>query len=227
MTALSEWESKLALGPGLPRPREIRSTDPAEAVAFVRSLGGPAVAKASGMTHKSEGGHVRLGLGPADVAACWAELAAAGDGTVLLAEQVSGDLELIVGGLRDPQFGQLVSVGLGGVAAEILDDVAFVLAPPEPGELAAAIRRLRGAALFDGYRGTPPVDRAALEEIVAAVAGLLARDPAVTEIDCNPVLVRDGLPLVVDALVVRDPAAAEADVAPGAASSMRPQGDGP
>lgn len=227
MTALSEWESKQALGSGLPGPREIRSTSRAGAVAFARELAGPAVAKASGPAHKSEDGLVRLGLDPAGVEACWAELAAAGDGTVLLAEQVSGELELIVGGLRDPQFGPLVSIGLGGVAAEILGDIAFVLAPPEQDELTAAIRRLRGAALFDGYRGRPAVDRPALEGIVAAVAGLLTRDPAVTEIDCNPVLVRDGLPLVVDALVVRDPGRDRGERVPSAARAPRPQGDVP
>lgn len=205
MPALTEWESKRALGPDLPRPRESRSTDPATAVAFARQLACPVVAKASGVAHKSEKALVRLGLDPDGVEACWEELAAAGDGTVLVAEQIRGDLELIVGGVRDPQFGPLVSIGLGGVTAEILGDVAFMLAPPEPGEVAAAIRRLRGAALFDGYRGARPVDRAAVEGIVDAVARLLVDDHAVTEVDCNPVVVRAGEPLVVDALVLRAP----------------------
>lgn len=202
--ALSEWDSKQALGSDLPRPREIRATELDEALGFARELGGPVVAKASGVAHKTEGGLVRRGLDGDGLAACWEQLAAAGDGAVLVAEQVQAELELIVGGLVDPQFGPLVSVGLGGIAAEVLDDVALVLAPPEPGELAAALGELRGAALLDGYRAGPPVDRAELERIVDAVAGLLA-DPAVTEIDCNPVLVRDGHPLVVDALVVRAP----------------------
>jgi hypothetical protein len=201
--ALTEWESKAALGPGLPRPREALTGSRAEALELAREIGGPVVAKASGLLHKTERGAVRLGLDPGGVAACWDELAGLGDGRVLVAEQVRGDLELIVGGLRDPQFGPLVSVGLGGVAAEVLADVAFLLAPPEPGELERALRRLRCAPLLDGHRGAPPLDRAGLEAIVGAVSRLLVEDETVTEVDCNPVLVAGGRPLVADALVVR------------------------
>jgi hypothetical protein len=190
------------LGPGLPTPREARTNSMAAAVAFAARIGGPVVAKASGVAHKSDGGLVRLGLDAAGVAGCWTELAAEGDGTVLLAEQVRGELELIVGGSRDPSFGPLVTVGLGGVAAEVLDDVAVLLAPPEPGELDRALGGLRGARLLAGHRGAPPVDLPALAAIVDRVAALLAADPAVLEIDCNPVLVCDGRPVVLDALVV-------------------------
>jgi acetyl-CoA synthetase (ADP-forming) len=89
------------------------------------------------------------------------------------------------------------------VAAEILDDVAVLLSPPEPGELDKALSGLRGARLLTGYRGATPVDRESLALIVDLVAGLLDRDPAVVEIDCNPVLIRDGQPVVLDALVVK------------------------
>ena len=63
--------------------------------------------------------------------------------------------------------------------------------------------RLRGAPLLLGYRGKPPVDRVALQLIVRAIAKLLVRDKFVIEIDCNPILVRDGKPLVADALVIK------------------------
>lgn len=195
---MTEWESKLALG-DLPRPREALTRSIEEAVGFAASIGGPVVAKASGIAHKIEAGAVRL---DADVSTVWDELAGMGDGTVLVAEQVTGELELIAGGLRDPQFGPLVSVGLGGVAAEVFDDVAFLLAPPESGELDRAIAGLRCAPLFDGYRGAPPVDRGELARIVDAIGGLLARDPRVVEVDLNPIVVRRGRPLVLDALVV-------------------------
>jgi hypothetical protein len=196
---VNEWESKRLLG-DIPRPREALTGSREEAVAFARSLGVPVVAKASGVEHKTERGGVRLG---ADLGAVWEELAALGDGRVLVAEQIAGELELIAGGLRDPQFGPLVSLGLGGVAAEVFHDVAFLLAPPAPGELEKAIARLRCAPLLNGHRGRPPVDRAALQRILDAIAGLLLRDPEVVEVDCNPVLVRAGCPLVVDALVVK------------------------
>lgn len=198
MRALTEWRSKALLG-DVPRPREALTRSREEALAFARSVHGPVVAKACGIEHKSDHGGVRL---DADVAAVWAELAALGDGTVLVAEQVRGELELIAGGLRDPQFGPIVSIGLGGVAAEVLRDVAFALAPMMPGELDRTIARLRSAPLFDGHRGRPPVDRVALQRILDAVGDVLARDPEVAEVDVNPIVVRDGCPLVLDALVV-------------------------
>ena len=199
---LSEWESKQRLG-GVPTPREVLTTTVEEAVDACESLGGRVVCKASGVAHKFELGLVRIGLDAAAVRSNWEELAAGGDGTVLCSELVSGELELIVGGLRDPHFGPVVSIGIGGVAAEVFGDVAVVLAPPEPGELDAALATLRGDALLRGHRGSVPVDVAALEQIVMAVSNLLEDDPSVVEVDCNPVLVSDGKPLVLDALVVR------------------------
>jgi acetyl-CoA synthetase (ADP-forming) len=202
MKALNEWESKLRLGDRLPRPAEIRALSQAQAQQFADSVDGPVVAKASGVAHKTEGGLVRLNLGRADIADVWNELAAAGDGTVLLAEQIDAELELIVGGYRDPGFGPLVTIGIGGIAAELFSDVVAILAPPEDGEVARAVQELAGHRLLEGIRGGPPVDLEALGRIVDAVAGLLSSDAAVAEIDCNPVMVRNGAPIVADALVV-------------------------
>ena len=202
MTALSEWASKAALG-DIPRPNERLTRSREEAIAFARRVGGPVVAKASNVAHKTEFGAVRLGLDAERLGSTWAELAALGDGTVLVAEQVEAELELIVGGLRDPQFGPVISVGLGGVAAEVHHDVVFVLAPLVAGELESALAELRCAPLLNGHRGRPRVDRAMLARIVDAVARLLMEDESVIEIDCNPVLVSGGRPLVADALVVK------------------------
>lgn len=204
MTVLSEWDAKRRLGPDLPLPAERLTTSVEDAVAFATELApGHVVAKASGVAHKTEGGLVRLGLDAHAVADCWTQLADAGDGRVLVAEQVRGEYELLVGGLRDEVFGPLVSVGVGGITAELDPDVAFLLAPPEPGELDAALAQLRAAPLLDGFRGGPPLDRTAFDGIVTAVARVLD-DPSVTEVDCNPVVVRRGQPLVLDALIVTD-----------------------
>jgi hypothetical protein len=208
MTALSEWESKRRLGKALPRPAEILATSREQAEAFATRVNGPVVAKASGVAHKTEGGLVRFGLWPADIGDAWDELAAAGDGTVLLAEQLKAELELIVGGYRDPGFGPLVTIGIGGIAAEIFSDVVAILAPPEEGEVAEAVARLTGHRLLAGIRGGQPVDLTALHRIVMAVARLLESDPAVVEVDCNPVMVCRGVPIVADALVVVDDEAA-------------------
>lgn len=202
MKALSEWESKQRLGDRLPRPAEILATSRGQAKAFAATVDGPIVAKASGVAHKTEGGLVRLGLGPDDMGDVWNDLAAAGDGSVLLAEQIDAELELIVGGYRDPSFGPLVTIGIGGIAAEIFNDVVAILAPPEDGEINEAVTHLAGRRLLEGTRGGPPVDLEALDRIVGAVSGLLCSDLAVAEIDCNPVMVRHGVPIVADALVV-------------------------
>jgi acetyl-CoA synthetase (ADP-forming) len=114
------------------------------------------VAKASGVAHKTEGGLVRLGLGRSDIGDAWKELAAAGDGAVLLAEQINAELELIVGGYRDPGFGPLVTIGIGGIATEIFSDVVAILAPHEDGEVAEAVAQLAGRRLLQGIRGRPP-----------------------------------------------------------------------
>jgi len=208
VSVLNEWDCKAGLGHRLPRPAEILALSRAEAEAFAARIEGPIVAKASGVAHKTEGGLVRLGLQAPEVGQAWADLAAAGDGSVLLAEQLCAELELIVGGYRDPGFGPLVTVGIGGIAAEIFRDVVAILAPPEKDEVSVAVAQLAGRRLFEGIRGKPPVDLEALQGIVEAVAGLLCSDPAVTEIDCNPVMVCNGVPIVADALVVLNEAAA-------------------
>ena len=202
MKILNEWDSKARLGDQLRRPAETLATSREQAQQFAATVNGPVVAKASGVAHKTEGDLVRLGLGPSDIGDVWDDLAAAGDGTVLLAEQINAELELIVGGYRDPSFGPLVTIGIGGIAAEIFSDIVAILAPPEEGEIAAAVTELAGRRLLAGIRGGPPVDLAALGSIVGAVSELMCSDPTVVEIDCNPVMVRNGVPVVADALVV-------------------------
>lgn len=201
MTAWSEWETKQALGPDIPTPRELLTGDLEEALAFVAEVGPQVVAKASGIAHKTESGLVRVGIDADGLREAFAELADAGDGRVLLAELVrDAEYELIVGGLRDEVFGPVVAVGLGGIAAEVFDDTTFLLSPTTADELDRGLDRLGAAGLLDGVRGRPPLDRGALYAIVAAVGNLLEREPDVAEVDCNPVMVVHGAPVVVDAL---------------------------
>jgi hypothetical protein len=198
--SLSEAAS-FALLPLLPRPRFVHTDDPFVAVSFADTCAA-VVAKVSGVAHKTEVRGVRVGLNAAALESCFGELAALGDGTVVVVEQVSLDAELIVGALRDEQFGTVITVGLGGVIAEAFHDVSIVLAPPEAGELDAALDQLRSAALINGFRGRAPLNRTALAAIVDAVSELMDTNPDVLEIDVNPVGVVDGLPVVLDCLVV-------------------------
>ena len=201
LKALSEWDSKQRLR-GLPLIPERRTESLEEAMDAIADLRAPLVAKASGIAHKSEQGLVRLALTPEKFLVSWSELAAAGDGSVLVSEFIAGELELVVGGFRDPHFGPAVTVGLGGVAAEAFRDTVTILVPPEPGEILSAIGHLRGSLLLQGYRGSKPVDLEALSTIVESISALLEEDDDVMEIDCNPVVIRSGKPTIVDALIV-------------------------
>jgi len=95
---------------------------------------------------------------------------------------------VVVGGSRDPQFGPLVMVGLGGVLVELLDDVAFASAPLGPEAALRLLRGLRGWPLLAGIRGAAPVDVATVAGVVVAVGDLMVDHPEVAELDLNPLL---------------------------------------
>jgi hypothetical protein len=159
--------------------------------------------------HKSDAGEVLLELsdGAAIELAVDALLAAAARTGIeprgLLVEPMAAPgIELIVGGRRDAVFGPAVLVGFGGVLAEVLDDVAVLLAPVGRAEVVDRLRALRGSALLRGVRGSEPVDVDAVAAIVVAVGDLLVADPGIEEIDLNPVIAGPAGALAVDALVV-------------------------
>jgi acetyl-CoA synthetase (ADP-forming) len=118
---------------------------------------------------------------------------------------VSGSRELIAGYLRDDAFGPCVMLGIGGVFAEALGDVAFRLAPLRPADADDLIDDLANQALLGPVRGEPPVDRAALARVLLALAELGAGDGRIRSIDLNPLIVgAGGTPVVVDGLVELD-----------------------
>jgi acyl-CoA synthetase (NDP forming) len=182
------------------------------AMAAWRELGGGAVAiklDAVDLAHKTEAGGVRLGL--ADEAAIRAavvdlEAAAERHGIahrgLLVQPMAPAGIEVIAGGRRDAVFGPAVLVGLGGILAEVLDDVAVLLAPVTVDEVVAQLDALRGAALLRGVRGAPGVAMRQLAEAVVAIGDLLVADPSIVEIDCNPVIAGPAAAVAVDALIV-------------------------
>ena len=188
------------------------------AVAAWRDLGGGAVAiklDAVELAHKTEAGGVRLGL--ADEAAIRAtvdELRATAHRHgiavrgLLVEPMAPAGIEMIVGGRRDPVFGPAVLVGLGGILAEVLDDVAVLLAPVTVDEVVARLDALRGAALLRGVRGAPGVAMRPLAEVVVAIGDLLLADPSIVEVDCNPVIAGPIGAVAVDGLIVVEDGAA-------------------
>ena len=192
----------------------------AAAVAAWRDLGGAPVAlklDVAGLAHKTDVGAVRLGLRdePA-IRAAVTELARVaerlGEGPtvrgLLLEPMAAPGLEVIVGGRRDPVFGPAVLVGLGGILAEVIDDVAGLLAPVDADDVRARLAGLRGAPLLRGARGRPGADVGALAGLVAAVGRFLLDNPEVLEVDLNPVIAGPAGAVAVDALVVEDEALA-------------------
>jgi acetyl coenzyme A synthetase (ADP forming)-like protein len=198
-----------------------RQVTPEEAVAAAQALGYPLVAKAVSrkLLHKSDVGGVILGLTTAEevasaVSTLRERLQAAGHPleAVLLQRQVSGGLEALVGVVGDPTFGPLVVCGLGGVQVELLRDASFRMPPVTDLDAREMIDRLRLKALFDGYRGSPPADRAALESLIQRVSALVEALPELRELDLNPVKVLgpgEGV-MIVDARLRVGPAMPEA-----------------
>ena len=122
---------------------------------------------------------------------------------MLVAAMVSGIRELIAGVVRDPQFGPCVMLGVGGVLAEAVADVAFRMAPLTTVDAHELIDDLRSQALLGPLRGEPPVDRERLAAILTALGAAVADDPSILSIDLNPLIVAGGEPIAVDALVER------------------------
>jgi acetyl-CoA synthetase (ADP-forming) len=207
---LSEAESKaLVAAHGIPVPDERVVADAEGAVAAADAIGYPVVLKLNGdaIAHKTERGLVRLGV--ADAAAVTqaaTELLAAAtpdDGPVglLVAPMLRGHRELIAGLHHDPQFGPTVMLGIGGILAEAVADVAFRLVPLTAVDADELIDDLRTQTLLGPFRGEPPVDRAALVAVVTGLAELATARPDVASVDLNPLIVVDGRPIAVDALV--------------------------
>jgi acyl-CoA synthetase (NDP forming) len=181
-----------------------------EVLAAAAELGYPVVLKALGLVHKSDAGGVALDLRDAEqlraaFAVMTTSLSAEGY-VVERMESAPASAEVIVGCRRDARFGPLVLVGLGGIYAEMLRDVAVALAPSEPEEIEELVLSLRGAALLTGARGRPPLDVAALAHAAAALSRLAAAHPEIAEIEINPLLVTADGAVGLDARVVRSSA---------------------
>jgi len=112
---------------------------------------------------------------------------------------VAEGAELIAGCIRDPRFGPVVLVGLGGIYAELLDDTAVALAPVDAAQAEELLRSLKGAAILAGARGRPPLDVRAAAESIAALSRLAASRPDLAEIEINPLLVTPSGALALDA----------------------------
>jgi acyl-CoA synthetase (NDP forming) len=210
-----EYRAKRLLSEaGLPFPKGRLANSAAEAQDAADALGYPVVLKAQAaeLPHKSDAGGVILGLDNREaVAAAWDQLyanvakARPGlelDGALVEAMGARG-VELIIGARNDPDWGPVLLAGLGGVQAELLQDVRLLPHDLPEADIIAELNRLRGAALLNGFRGAPQCDVEAAASLIAKLGRVMAGEPRIAEIDLNPVILLpkgEGV-VVLDALI--------------------------
>ena len=210
-----EYKAKQLLAPlGVPFPAGQFAASADDAVAAADAVGYPVAmkAQAAALGHKSDAGGVLLGLadGPA-VREAWGAIHAnvqAYDSTlkldgVLIEKMGKRGMEMIVGAKNDPEWGPVVLAGFGGVTAEILQDVRLLTPDLSEEAIVAELLKLKSAPLLTGYRGSKPLDIKALAALIRKVAAVLLAEPAIAEMDLNPVILHpegEGV-VALDALV--------------------------
>jgi acyl-CoA synthetase (NDP forming) len=195
---LSEAEGKALLAAaGVPVPKAVTAATLAEL--DLAGLSPPYALKGLGFAHKTEAGAVRLGL---SALAGQAEMPGATG--YLVEEMVTGAVaEVLLGLRRDPVYGATLTLGMGGVTAEVLADTVTLVLPVSEDQVLEAAKGLRLWPLLDGYRGRPRADMAAVAKIAVRLGALMLADESLEEVEINPVMVRERGAVAVDALVRR------------------------
>jgi acyl-CoA synthetase (NDP forming) len=217
-SVVPEYKAKDLLRPlGVPFPESTFAASADEAAAAAEAIGFPVVmkAQAAALGHKSDAGGVILNLKSAEeVREAFARIHAhvgAYDASirldgVLIEKMGRMGVEMIVGAKNDPQWGPVVLAGFGGVTAEILKDVKLFTPDLDEAAVQQALLGLKQAPLLTGWRGSPALDVAALAALIVQVGRIMAGNPAIREIDLNPVIVHpegEGV-LALDALMLVD-----------------------
>ena len=211
--ALDEQAGKrLLASAGIRVPRSVIVTDAAKASAAVAGLTFPVVVKVMSpdILHKSDAGGVKVGLKSAaevkDAIDAMRGLPAISSARVegfLVEEMAPPGHEVVVGGLRDPQFGPLVMVGLGGIFVEVLADVAFRICPITRIDAEEMLDELKGAAILRGVRGQKPASREAIIDVLMRMGGedglMMKHEADILEADVNPLIVSETAAVAVDA----------------------------
>jgi len=208
-TTLSEYEAKAFLASyGIPVTREVLVERKENLSRAIDEIGYPLVVKgcAAEIAHKTEKDLIRLDIrNEADAEMAFEEVRANMSGSskaVLIQEMIKGPRELVVGLIRDPQFGPCVMFGLGGIFTEVLKDTSFRVAPLEKRDALEMMREIKAHKILEPIRGMPDADRETLAEILITVGRIGLEHEAIKEIDINPVILSGSKPLAVDALVV-------------------------
>jgi acyl-CoA synthetase (NDP forming) len=216
--AQPEWLGKKVLSAaGIRVPDGELARTPDEAVAIAKRIGYPVAlkAQAAALSHKTEAGGVMLNLADeAELRAGWAAMQQnvkrTAPGVTLdgcLVERMSKKgLELMIGAKRDPAWGTVLLIGLGGIWVEALGDVRLLPVDADETQIVEALHKLRAAKLLTGFRGAPPVDVEAVAKAVLAIGRLMQTTPGIIEIDVNPLMVhaKGQGAMALDALIVAE-----------------------
>jgi succinyl-CoA synthetase beta subunit len=211
--ALDEMAGKQLLAAyGVAVPRSVIVTGAADVDTAFRQLKAPVVIKVMSpdILHKSDAGGVKVGIGSADEASAAIRemmanpaIGASRIDGFLIEEMAPGGQEMVIGGLRDPHFGPLVMVGLGGIFVEVLADVTFRICPIERRDAEEMLDELKGAVVLKGARGRKPVSREAIVAALLRIGGegglLMDLAADIQEADINPLIVSDAGAVAVDA----------------------------
>ena len=215
-TSLTAPEGKVVCEAyGIAVPREGVATTPAEAATLAAGMGFPVVLKivSPEILHKTEAGGVLVGVNSAEeaergfaaiIANARKYNAVANVLGVQVQQMIAGGQEVIIGAVTDPSFGKLVAFGLGGVLVEVLKDVTFRLAPATRDDALSMLDGIAAADILKGVRGTDPVDREALADMIRNVSQLVADFPEISEMDLNPVFASKSGATAADVRIVVD-----------------------
>jgi succinyl-CoA synthetase beta subunit len=206
---LSEFESvRLLADYGIPMAKGALALNWNDVKKAAEGIGYPVVLKVCSpeVSHKTESGLVAVDLrNEVDLEAAFKRISEASpvkDAAYLVQEMVKGGRELVMGMIRDPQFGPCVMFGLGGIFTEILGDVTFRPAPLSEADAGEMIGEIRGRKILGAVRGMPAVDSDALISCLMAVSRIGMEREEIQAIDVNPLIIRGSKPVAVDALVI-------------------------
>ena len=207
-SAFSEYDSKQFLSSyGIPVNREVIARDADSAASEAVKIGFPVVLKASGpkLFHKTEVGGIALNLRSVEEVKKEGKrlLKIQGSEALLVQEMVMGTRELVCGLTKDPQLGPCVMFGVGGIFTELLNDVAFRIAPLTNWDALEMLQEIRTRKIMESFRGEAAVEVELLSKTLVTLGEIGLKFEDVSEIDINPFKIRsDGKPVAVDALIV-------------------------
>jgi len=206
---LSEYESaRIMAGEGMPMAKGIIAQDFTNVKNAAEEIGYPVALKVCSpeVSHKTESGLVAVNLGnEADLEAAFQKINKASsvkEGGFLIQEMVKGERELVIGMIRDPQFGPCAMFGLGGIFTEIMGDVSFRPAPLSEVDALEMIGEIKGRKILDAVRGMPAVNIDSLVQCLMTISRIGMEYEAIQAIDINPLIVRGTSAVGVDALVL-------------------------